>query len=115
MKARFVPQRTLALGSAVVAALTTGVYVLVIRQEGDDPFWEAFPWVMIMLTGAFLALGSALAPSASVGRFAAAAAAVVLGLLGMVAIFSVGLGFILAALLALLAAVVPSKTVAHAS
>ena len=105
----------LAGGSAVVAALTTVIYVAVIQQEGNDPFWEVFPWVMIMLVGMFSALGSALTRNLSVGRFAAITAAVVLGLLGIVAIFSVGVGFIFAAGLALLAAVLPSSKMARAS
>jgi uncharacterized protein YqgC (DUF456 family) len=100
----------LAGGSTAVAVLTTVVYVAVIQKEGNDPFWEVFPWVTIMLIGTFLALGSVLTRNPGVGRFSATAAAVILGLLGMVAIFSVGLGFIVAAVLALLAAVRPSAT-----
>ena len=61
-----------------------------------------------MLIGTLLALGSTLTRNSGVGRFAASAAAAVLGLLGVVAIFSVGLGFILAAVFAVLAAVMPS-------
>lgn len=110
MDTRSAAQRSLAGGSAVLALLTTTVYLVVIQQEGDNAFWDVFPWVAIMLIGAFLGLGSALTPNAAVGRFAATAASVVLGLLGMVAILSVGLGFIVAALLALLAAAMPSAT-----
>jgi len=99
----------LAGASALVAALTTGVYVVVIQQEGDDPFWEIFPWVMIMLIGTTAALASALSRNPGVGRFSASAAAVILGILGFVAMFSVGLGFVLAAVLALLAAFTPSS------
>lgn len=103
-------QRMLAGGSAVIAALTTVVYVVLIQQEGGDSFWEVFPWVAIMLIGTLAALGSALVRDPNVGRFSAVEAAVVLGILGMVAIFSVGVGFLLAAVLAALAAVVPSVT-----
>jgi len=115
MDVRSAAHRALAGGSTVVALLTTAVYMAVIQREGDDTFWEIFPWVSIMLIGTFLALGSVLTRNPGVGRFAAAAAAVVLGLLGMVAIFSVGLGFILAAVLALLAAVMPSAAAAPVS
>jgi hypothetical protein len=105
----------LAGGSALVAALTTGVYVVVIQQEGDDPFWEIFPWVMIMLIGTSSALASALSRNPGVGRFAATAAAVILGILGVVAMFSFGLGFVIAAVLALLSRVTPSPATARAS
>lgn len=103
-------QRVSASASAVVAALTTGVYVVVILQEGDNSFWDVFPWVMIMLIGTFAALASALAPGSGVGPFSAVAATVILGILGVLAIFSVGVGFILAAVLACLAAVSYSST-----
>ena len=96
-------QRAAASASAVVAALTTAVYVVVILQEGNNSFWDVFPWVVIMLMGTFAALASALAPR--VGPFSAIAATVILGILGVLAIFSVGVGFILAAVLACLAAV----------
>lgn len=99
-----------AWASAVVAALTTVLYVVVILQEGSNPFWDVFPWVMIMLIGTFAALASALAPDRSVGRFSATAAAIILAVLGVVAIFSVGVGFLVAAILASLAAVTCRKS-----
>lgn len=99
----------LAGGSAVVATLTTAVYVAVIRQQGDDPLGEVLPWIAVMLLGACLALAAACAPSLNVGRFAAVGAAIVLGLLGFIALFSVGIGFMLGALMALLAATIPSQ------
>lgn len=112
MEVRTVAPRVSAGASAGVAALTTAVYVVVIQQEDNDPFWEILPWVAIMVVGTLLALGSALTRSPRLGRFTAAAATVVLGLLGAIAIFSVGLAFILAAALALLAAVAPSEVTA---
>lgn len=108
MDSRSAIQRLLAASSAVVALLTTAVYVAVIREQGDTSLGEVLPWVAIMLLGALLALGSAATSRRVPGQVGAAAGAVVLGLLGLLAIFSVGLGFMLAALLALLAAVVPA-------
>ena len=105
-------QRASASASAVIAALTTAVYVVVILQEGNNSFWDVFPWVMVMLIGTFAAVASALAPGpgVGVGPSSAIAAAVILGILGVLAIFSVGVGFILAAVLACLAAVSYSST-----
>lgn len=97
--------RKSAAASAVVAALTTVVYLVVILREGDNPVRDVVPWLMAMLIGTVAAVASALAPDPRVGRLAAIAATVVLGGLGVVAIFSVGVGFILAAVLACLAAV----------
>jgi len=96
--------RLSASASALVAALTTVVYVVVILQEGNNAFWDVFPWVTIMLIGTLAALVPALAADPRVGRASAIAATVVLGALGVVAILSVGVGFILAAALACLAA-----------
>ena len=115
MEARSAAQRMLAGAGTVVAMLTTVVYMALIQQEGNDPFWDVFPWLTIMLIGTLLALGSVLTRNPGAGRFSATAAAIVLGLLGIVAIFSVGLGFILAAVLALLAVVIPSATTAPVS
>ncbi|QBX55988.1 hypothetical protein EXE58_11295 [Nocardioides seonyuensis] len=103
-------RRASASASAAIAALTTAVYVVVILQEGNNSFWSVFPWVMIMLIGTFAALASALALGPGVGRLSAIAATVILGVLGLLAIFSVGVGFILAAVLACLAAVSYSST-----
>ena len=108
-------RRISALASAVVAALTTVVYVVVILQEGNNPFWDVFPWVVVMLVGTSAAFSAALAPSPRVGRFSAIAATVILGILGVVAIFSVGVGFILAAGLACLAVVTRSLAARAAS
>lgn len=94
-----------ASASAVVAALTTVIYVLVIVGEGNNSFWAIFPWVVIMLGGTLSAMASALTPRPRVGRFCAIAAMVILGILGLVAMFSVGIGFLMAAALACLAAV----------
>ena len=98
-----------ASASAVVAALTTVGYVVVIQQEGNDSFWDVFPWVMIMLFGTSAAVATALSPDPRISRFSAIAATVILGALGVVAILSVGVGFILAAVLACVAAVSSSR------
>lgn len=101
--------RMSASASAVVALLTTAAYVVAIRQEGNDAFWEVFPWVTIMLIGTGAALAPALAPDPRTGRLSAIAATAILGALGVVAILSVGIGFIVAALLACLTAVSASR------
>lgn len=111
MEPRHGLHRVAAAASAVVAALTTVIYVAVIVREGNNSFWTVFPWVMIMLIGTFAALASALAPGPRVGRFCAIAATVIFGVLGLVAIFSVGLGFVMAAGLACLAVVSYSSSV----
>lgn len=92
--------RAWSFASAVVAALTTAVYLIVIMVEGNNSVWDVFPWAMLMVVGAAASLWSALSRNASVGRGLAIGAAVVLGVLGVVAMFSVGLGLVVAAILA---------------
>lgn len=86
-----------ASAGAVVAALTTGVYVAVIVQEGDNSFWSVAPWVVVMLIGTFAALAAALVRTPRLGQACAIAAVAVLGGIGLLAILSVGIGFLVAA------------------
>jgi len=96
--------RAWSLASAVASALTTSVYLIVITIEGNNSVWDVFPWVMLMVVGIAASLWSALSSNASVGRSMAIGAAVVLGVVGVVAMFSVGLGLVVAAILAGVAA-----------
>ena len=97
--------RAWSVASTAAAALTTAIYVLVIVNEGNNSVWDVFPWAMLMIFGTAASLWSALSANASVGRSMAIGAAAVLGIVGLVAMFSVGLGLILAAILAGVAAV----------
>lgn len=97
-------RRALAGASAVVALAVTTLYVVIIAAEGDDPVWSVAPWFLAMLAGSAAALLAATTADPRLGRASAIAAAVLLGALGLVAILSIGVGFLLAALLAALAA-----------
>jgi hypothetical protein len=96
--------RPWSLGCAVASALTTAVYLAVIIAEGDDSVWDVFPWAMLMVLGTAASLWSALSRNASVGRAMAITSAVILGVVGVLAMFSVGLGLVVAAVLAVVAA-----------
>jgi hypothetical protein len=105
-------RRKWALASTILAATTTTIYLVAITAEGNNAFGDVFPWAMLMLIGTGASLSSAVARDPRVGRSMAIAAVPVLGILGVVAIPSVGLGFILAAILAGLAAAEPSQSTA---
>ena len=90
--------------SSALAGATTVVYVAVIASEGDDSFWDVFPWVMLMLIGTGAAVTAALVRDLRVSRAFALAAVVILGIVGLVSIFSVGIGLLSAAAAAGLAA-----------
>ena len=91
--------------SSALAAVTLAVYVAVIVGEGDDSFWEVFPWLVLMLVSLCAAVLAAVARDSRVRHAFALAAVVLLAVLGLVSIFSVGLGFLLAAVAAGMAAV----------
>jgi hypothetical protein len=97
-------RRVLAGAGAVVALAMTTLYLVIIGEEGDDPFWSVAPWVAAMLVGAGAAVVAAIAGDERLARGSAVVAAALLAALGLVSILSIGLGFLLAALLAALAA-----------
>ena len=102
-------RRKFAWASTVVSTAWTALYLFLIVREGNDSFWAILPWALVMVVGTGAALTAALAHDAQVARRGAVAATVVLGVLGIVAIFSIGLGFLVAAVLAGLASAKPTK------
>jgi hypothetical protein len=101
----------LPVGAAVVATAMIPVYRSIIDAQGDDsPLW----WVQaVLLVGAVLALVGA--PTANPRRTPILVAATgLLGVLGLLAILSIGFPILLAAGLTFLAALrgtaVPAKT-----
>jgi fructose-specific phosphotransferase system IIC component len=96
--------RSWAWASSALAGITTVVYVALVSAENNNPFWDVFPWVMLMLLGTGAALTAALARDLHVSRAFATAGAVVLAVIGLVSIFSIGIGLILAAVAAAMAA-----------
>ncbi len=92
-----------------MAAVTTAVYLVLVSGEGDTAFWEVFPWAALMVLATTASLWSGLSRHVAVGRSMAIAAAAVLGALGVVALFSVGIGFMLAAILAAVAAILAAS------
>jgi hypothetical protein len=98
------PWRVWSLASTAATTLTTAIYLIAITMEGNNSAWDVFPWALLMVVGAAASLCSALSSDARVGRSMAMGAAFVLGTVGVVAVFSVGLGLVLAAVLAGVAA-----------
>lgn len=104
-------RRRFAWASTILAAAWTALYLVLIIREHDDAFLAILPWALVMVVGTGAALTAALARDVTVARRGAIAATVVLGVLGILAIFTIGLGFLVAALLAALASAKPSKAV----
>jgi hypothetical protein len=91
-----------ATGASIIGFAMTAVYVVVILAQGNNSFSETFPWALSMTTGAVLAFTSTLVANLAVARGLLLGAAAVFGIIGSLAIFSVGLGFLLAAVAAVI-------------
>ena len=88
-----------AAAAAVIAAVMLGVYLAIMHSQGDDPL----AWVLAALAG-----GTGLAAYGAGGRLpgrrvALGAATAVLGVLGLLALLTIGLPILAAAGLALVA------------
>lgn len=94
----------LALAGGLILLLTTGLYLgLIARQEPGGDLWSALPWAAAMALAGSLAVFAALLPAGPRKRHLLTIAGAASLLLGLVAIFSVGMLLILAGV-ALLAA-----------
>jgi len=98
-------RRPWALGTAVVGFAMVVIYVALILGEGTSSFLDALPWGTLMALPAAAALASAYIKDRRIARNMLVAAAVIFLVLGLISIFSIGLGFLLAGGLATIAAV----------
>lgn len=88
--------RVLAVTGGVLALLTWVVYLSVIRSQGNDEFAQVASWSAVMLAIPLLATVSLVVSRRIASILLALATADAAGL-GLLAIFSVGLGFLAAA------------------
>jgi drug/metabolite transporter (DMT)-like permease len=72
-------------------------YVALIVAEGDNSFFDIFPWALLMAIAAVIAFSGALVEDRRMARNLLIAAAALYGVLGFVSIFTIGIGFLLAA------------------
>ena len=89
--------RPWATGSAVLGVVLLAVYVTVMMLEGNSPFFDVLPWALLMAIAPALAFGGALTDDTRSARNLLIGAAGLFGVLGLVSIFSIGFGFLLAA------------------
>jgi drug/metabolite transporter (DMT)-like permease len=73
------------------------IYVALIVAEGGNSFFDIFPWALLMAIAATVAFAGALVADRSMARNLLIAAAALYGVLGFVSIFTIGIGFLLAA------------------
>ena len=88
------------LGAGMVVA-----YVILIWSQGSTPLIDVVPWALLMTVPAIAVLVAAKSDDLRLARRLLLGAAAVFGLLGAVSILSIGLGFLLIAVIATVAAV----------
>jgi hypothetical protein len=98
-------RRPWAIGAAVLGFAMLAVYVTLIVAEGNNSLFEVLPWAMTMATGAVIAFASAHVADRRVARNLLLGATALFGVVGAISLFSVGLGFLLAAAVAAVGAV----------
>jgi hypothetical protein len=73
------------------------VYVTLMVSEGNNSLFEVLPWALVMAFVAVFALASAHADDPRLARNLLVLATALFGVLGALSLFSIGLGFLLAA------------------
>ena len=80
------------------------VYVTLILSEGGNTLGTTMPWALLMLIAAVIALASALVADPRLARNLLIGAGILFGLLGVVSLLTIGIGFLVAAGASLLGA-----------
>ncbi len=91
------------MGAGIVGVMMVGVYVSLIVGEGSNGFGDAAPWASVMVGASVLAFVGAAAKSRRVSRVALLGSTIVFGVIGLIAIFTIGILFIAAAVMSAVA------------
>ncbi|MGB5379644.1 MAG: hypothetical protein WBO25_01465 [Acidimicrobiia bacterium] len=91
--------RRWALASSVLGLVTLGIYVAALLVERNNTAIEVAPWAMAMALASILAFVGAKTSNGGVARFTLLAATILFGLLGMLAISTIGILFVGAAIM----------------
>lgn len=86
--------RRWALASSVLGLVTLGIYVAVLLVEGNNTVIETAPWAMAMAMASILAFVGAKTSNTAVARFTLLSTTILFGLLGALAIFTIGILFV---------------------
>ena len=77
--------------AGVVGLITLGIYIAVLVGEGNNTVSEVAPWAGAMLIASVLALVGATASDRTLARITLLSATVLFGVLGVLAIYSIGI------------------------
>jgi hypothetical protein len=93
--------RLWALGAAAIGLVMVAVYVaIILGVEGDNSLSEALPWIVAMAIPALGTVISVVANDRRLARVVLIGSALVFIAFGLVSIFSIGIGFLVAGVLA---------------
>jgi hypothetical protein len=98
-------RRPWATSAAILGFAMLAVYVTLIVAEGNNSLFEVLPWALLMAAGAVVAFVSAHVADRRMARNLLLSATALFGVIGAVSLFSIGLGFLLAAAAAAVGAV----------
>ncbi|MGI9667669.1 MAG: hypothetical protein ACR2N2_11355 [Acidimicrobiia bacterium] len=94
----------LAAVSAVFGAGSTAAYIALVAVEGNNALSDIAPWVIVMLTASGLSLLGAILKDERRSRRALVIATIIFAAIGILAIFSIGFLYLIAAALSGVAA-----------
>ena len=90
-------RRPWATGAAILGFAMLAVYVTLIVAEGNNSWFDVLPWALLMAAGSAVAFASAQVVDRRMARNLLLGAAALFGVIGALSLFSIGLGFLLAA------------------
>ena len=83
--------------AAVVGLVILGVYITLILAESENSLFDVMPWALLIAAAAIGAFTSTLISDRRTARTLVIGSAIVFTTLGLVSIFTIGLGLLLAA------------------
>ena len=96
-------KRPWATATAILGFAMLAVYLTLIVSQGGDAFFEILPWALLMTTAAFMSFAAIHVREERIARNLLVGAALLYGVIGAVAILSIGFGFLLTAATAVIA------------
>lgn len=98
-------RRPFAVGAAAIGGAMLVVYVSVLVAQGETQWFEVLPWALLMAIAGGAALAASRLEDRRVARNLMLVAAGAYALIGVAAILTIGIGFLVAAALATMAAI----------
>lgn len=97
--------RPWSIAAGLVGSGMLTVYLVAISSEGNNSFLEILPWVLVVTIATLGAFASALVRDRYIAGNLAIAATLLFGAVGVLALASIGAGFLMAASMSMLAVI----------